>query len=218
MKFAAIGLAVFLSQVNAIEEVERRFNEFVVTHGKSYATKEEYLFRLENFKAADEFIIEHNSQNRSYTVGHNMFSDMTDAERRSYQGKISIPSNIEHVEQEFDEENIELYASVDWRNRALGPIRQQGSCNSCWTFSGIGIIEAAHYFKTGQVVDLSEQQIVDCEPSYHGCNGGFERSAIAYGQSHGICYESQYPYTDSAGSCQHSSCDTGIGISYITDV
>jgi len=162
------------------------------------------MFRLDNFKVADAFIQEHNSSNGSFTVGHNMFSDMTNDEKQLYKGKLNFPSYIEHVEQDFDEDmDILVDASVDWRGVALGGVRDQGQCGSCWAFSGTGVMEAAHYFKTGDLVDLAEQQIVDCQTEWDGCNGGMERDAIAYGQNHGICHESQYPYTAKTGSCKH---------------
>jgi C1A family cysteine protease len=217
MRFATVGLAMLLAQTNAIEDIEKRFVDYVARHGKSYDTKEEFEFRLNHFKTADEFIQEHNSSNGSFTVGHNMFSDMTTAEKQHYKGKVSFGTNVDHVEQEVIED-FEVDAEVDWRGVALGGVRNQGHCGSCWTFSGTGVIEAAHYFKTGEIIDLAEQQIVDCQTEWDGCNGGMERDAIAYGQNHGICYESQYPYTATDGNCQHPSCDTGVGIATITDV
>lgn len=70
---------------------------------------------------------------------------------------------------------VGLPLSVDWR--ALGhitPVKDQGSCGSCWAFAANAAIEALHFNKTGNLISLSEQNLVDCSTSFgnSGCNGG----------------------------------------------
>ena len=54
-----------------------KFVSYIAEHNKSYATSEEFTFRMNQFIEKDNFIMEHNAENASFTVGHNQFSDWT---------------------------------------------------------------------------------------------------------------------------------------------
>merc|ERR550519_2144536 len=72
-----------------------------------------------------------------------------------------------------------LPASVDWRKQgAVTGVKNQGGCGSSWAFSATGGLEAAHFRKTGKLVSLSEQQLIDC--SGEACDGGWQEDAWAY--------------------------------------
>ena len=59
-------------------------------------------------------------------------------------------------------------ASVDWADKAVGPIRNQGACGSCWAFSACGSLEGLAALKTGNVPTFAPQQLVDCAGGPYG--------------------------------------------------
>ena len=89
-------------------------------------------------------------------------------------------------------------ASVDWRTASppvVSAIRDQASCGSCWTFAGITTIESAWAIATGNLYDLSEQQMVECVTEDYGCGGGMAYDVYQYAQSHNVYMEADWPYT-----------------------
>merc|ERR1712087_599460 len=107
-----------------------------------------------------------------------------------------------------------LADSVDWVTKgAVTPIKNQGQCGSCWSFSTTGALEGAWQISTNKLVSLSEEQLVECSKQNNGCQGGSMDLAFSYEEGVNVCTENSYPYTSgggSSGSCKASSCTTGI--------
>lgn len=109
----------------------------------------------------------------------------------------------------------ELPAQVDLRPYCT-PIRNQGSCGSCWAFATVGTLECVLRLKTQVSVDLSEQWLVSCnqeeeepgllEKGAWGCNGGW--FAHDYHQwktdlcdGSGAVLEAHFPYVHADTPC-----------------
>jgi cathepsin L len=115
-----------------------------------------------------------------------------------------------------------LPQSIDWTQRgAVTGVKNQGQCGSCWAFSTTGSVEGINYINNGNLISLSEQQLVDCAGSYgnQGCNGGLMDNAFKYIINEGgLCSEAAYPYQGSQQQCQSSSCQKVVQISNYADV
>ena len=191
MKFALIAA------VSALElSQENQFMQFIEEHGRSYGTRAEYDFRFNQFKVRLAQHAEHNVEGATSTQGVNMFSDRTDDEIKNMLGYKEM--SYERKEHIFDESD--LSDSVDWRTKgAVTPVKDQGQCGSCWAFSTTGGLEGAHFIASGNLVSLSEQQLVDCSKLNMGCNGGLMDRAFSYAEDHAIETEAEYPYTATSG-------------------
>jgi C1A family cysteine protease len=219
MKFAVaalLGLAAAESDILTAEDY--KFMEFVSKHGRSYGTVAEYNFRKDIFK---QRIAEHERHNSQAGVtsfqGVNFLTDRTDEEIKKMNGfKASEqPAKVGH----FNTTN--LASGIDWRQKgAVTPVKNQGQCGSCWSFSTTGALEGAHFVKTGQLTSLSEQQLVDCSWLNHGCNGGSMDLAFMYTEKTKLETEANYPYTAKSGlfKCKADKSKEVVGATTYVDV
>jgi cathepsin F len=180
------------------------FAQHIAEYGLSYGTDEEFAFRFEQFKKADKIINEINASEGLFVAAHNKFSTMTPHEFKKSLGKKKGVENFSADRiQILDDSN--LTAEVDWRAQgAVNPIQDQGQCGSCWSFSSTAAMEGAHFLATGNLLKLSEQQLVDCDRQSSGCNGGLEIYAFQYLEKAAQDLEADYPYTGRRGKCAAS--------------
>jgi len=95
-------------------------------------------------------------------------------------------------------------ASFDWRTKgAVTPVKDQGQCGSCWTFSATGALEGQLFLKTGKLTSLSEENLVSCADKEYrnlGCDGGMAATAFDYSKdNNGLQTSAAYPYTELEG-------------------
>jgi len=83
----------------------------------------------------------------------------------------------------------------------VNPIRDQGSCGSCWAFTAVAQLESQYAIQFGDLYELSEQHLVGCDYAQSGCNGGVPEYAFDFAVQEGNVLRSDYPYeqTDSTG-------------------
>uniref|UniRef100_A0A0M3II04 Pept_C1 domain-containing protein n=1 Tax=Ascaris lumbricoides TaxID=6252 RepID=A0A0M3II04_ASCLU len=67
-------------------------------------------------------------------------------------------------------------------------------CNSCWAFASVAVIESLHAIKTDELIDLSEQQLIECDPNSDGCIFGYPSTAYLVAKRRGLLTESQFSY------------------------
>jgi hypothetical protein len=199
-----------LAAVNAAlpAEVETAFLNYISEHGKSYGTREEYELRLNEFHRKVTYIQKHNANPDHHRVALNFMADWTDEEYakvRGYKKDLWKGDNVH----EFGETPLD--DAIDWRTKgAVTPVKNQGQCGSCWSFSATGSMEGANFLKNGSLISMSEQQLVDCSRTKggnQGCNGGLMDLAFTYAETTQMETEAHYPYTGRDGSCSVTSKD-----------
>uniref|UniRef100_A0A3B5AW61 Cathepsin L1-like n=1 Tax=Stegastes partitus TaxID=144197 RepID=A0A3B5AW61_9TELE len=158
------------------------WEEWSITHGKVYDNQTELAFRRAVWEKNVHLVLRHNREasagKHSFTLGLNHLADMKIAGLR--------PS----------EDTWDLFESP-CSPPILGVFPRQGLCGSCWAFSSLGALEGQMKKRTGSLVPLSPQNLVDCSTSDGnlGCRGGYISKAFSYIiRNRGVDSESFYPY------------------------
>jgi C1A family cysteine protease len=190
-----------------------RFENWILQFTIEIRDKHHFYDVLKKWMINDEYIDHVNNNHLSYTLGHNQFSGMDEFDFIQYVIKNPI---IQSQSMRTVESNVTvsstLPSSVDWReHNAVTPVKDQGQCGSCWSFSTTGALEGVYSIESGKLVSFSEQQLVDCDNLKnggrdHGCNGGLMDNAFSWiSKNGGLCSEEDYPYMSQDGdtfSCQ----------------
>jgi len=217
-----IGLAVSITVVERDQFIEDEgWQIWKADHGKKYSDfgeeKVRYAIWQDNFRR----IVEYNQMSSGVTLAMNRFGDMTNNE---YQSTMTgyVPTRPNNGSTFLPPYNVDLPESVDWRTKGMvTPVKNQKQCGSCWAFSTTGSLEGQHQKKTGKLVSLSEQQLVDCSRKFGnlGCDGGLMDSAFKYIKAvGGIDTEGSYPYTARDGKCKFNKATIGATVTGFVDV
>ncbi|XP_054270369.1 cathepsin L [Macrosteles quadrilineatus] len=231
---ALFALLVAAEAVSFYDVVLEEWNLFKMTHGKNYTSDMEDKFRLKVFLDNKHKIIKHNTRYTnglvSYKLAMNKYGDMLHHEfistmngfNRTKQMKLTGMSMMDKPVTFIEPANVELPSSVDWRTKgAVTPVKDQGHCGSCWSFSATGALEGQHFRKSGKLVSLSEQNLIDCSGKYgnQGCNGGLMDNAFQYiRDNRGIDTEGAYPYEAEDDTCRYRPEASGATDSGFVDI
>ncbi|KAM6973095.1 cathepsin L.1 [Aplochiton taeniatus] len=221
----AVGTAASLS----LEDLE--FHAWKLKFGKTYSSSEVEARHRQSWLNNRKMVLVHNIMAdqgiKSYRLGMTYFADLDNQEYRHLisQGCLgsfnsSLPQSCSSFLRQAG--GVQAPDSVDWRDKGyVTEIKDQKQCGSCWAFSTTGSLEGQTFRKTGKLVSLSEQQLVDCSGSFGnmGCSGGLMDQAFAYIKSNGgLDTEDSYPYEAEDGTCRFKPNSIGATCSGCVDI
>nr|CDS30893.1 cathepsin l cysteine peptidase [Hymenolepis microstoma] len=207
-------------------EIDKEWFTWKLQHYPTYESRTDEQYRKRIFARNLIYIKGQNRRYRarleSYVTGLNQFADLTISE---FSDRFLRTKPLKMASEKSAKPWISSFAlkdlpdTVDWRDKNLvTEIKNQGNCGSCWAFSSTGALEGAFAKKTGKLISLSEQQLVDCTRTKHGnngCNGGYMVTAFKYLENHTIESETDYPYQATDGPCRYNE---SLGVESIRDI
>ncbi|XP_021961392.1 cathepsin L1 [Folsomia candida] len=213
-----VSQAVSLSQLAKDE-----WDAFKATHQKLYENDVEERFRMKVYLENRQRIAKHNKeQNLPYKLAMNKFGDLLHHEfTRRMNGYRSDRRNSSVFGATFlTPESFTAPNEVNWTAKGyVTPVKDQGGCGGCWAFSATGSLEGQHMRKTGKLVSLSEQNLIDCSwnGGNEGCLGGLMDPAFIYiKNNNGIDTEASYPYQAQTYGCRYKKENSGASdIGYV---
>jgi len=226
LSHAVVLMVVVFHAVAAFNhDLDGHWENFKNTFGKAYSVAEE-TSRRQIFEDHVANIVKHNLEfdlgKHTYRKGLNQFVDLRNDEfvkqMNGYKGvKVNEPTRPFGRIADY-----KLPATVDWRDKKIVTgVKNQQQCGSCWAFSTTGSLEGQHALKTGKLVSLSEQNLVDCSgpEGNMGCEGGLMDQAFEYIEKNGgIDTEGSYPYTAQDGTCHYKKGSSGATCKGFVDI
>ncbi|XP_022414606.1 cathepsin L1 [Delphinapterus leucas] len=205
----ALCLGIALAAPKLDLSLNAQWKLWKATHRKLYGLNEEGWRRTvweKNMKMIDLHNQEYSQGKHGFTMAMNAFGDMTSEEFRQVMN--GLRNQKRKKGKVFPVPVFGLIpSSMDWREKGyVTPVKNQGMCGSCWAFSATGALEGQMFRKTGKLISLSEQNLVDCSrpQGNEGCNGGLMDNAFQYVKDNGgLDSEESYPYFGKDESCHY---------------
>ncbi|KAM9849161.1 digestive cysteine proteinase 2 [Aulostomus maculatus] len=208
------------------EQVLTEWEMWKSSNGVAYDEMDEIPRRIiweENKRIIEDNNREYFMGMRPFTMSMNKYGDLTQWEYQVLQGAM-IDARFVKRGKTVSPQKLRNHAKkldarfVDYRNMGyVTEVKDQGYCGSCWAFSTTGAIEGQIYKRTGQLVPLSEQNLVDCSRSYGtmGCSGAWMANAYDYVINNGLQSTNTYPYT--SVDTQPCYYDSRLAVAHIKD-
>jgi len=228
MRFVfVLALVLLVAAVSATPRYVAMFENFKKEYSRKYADANEETFRFNTFvvnmKKAEALM----KVNPKAVFGVNEFADMTAAEfkvrhngEKVFAASIAARSGKPVKSFTAAEEALAAGKAIDWRPKgAVTPVKNQGQCGSCWSFSSTGSIEGQWFLAGNTLTAVSEQELVSCDTVDSGCNGGLMDNAWGWlltAHAGKIVTEASYPYVSGDGNvpaCSMSGTVHGATIS-----
>jgi len=197
-------------------------------HGKKYNNDVEERFRMKIYLENRGRIAKHNKDPQApFKLAMNQYGDFLSHEfaKRMNGFRMELRNaSLHNLEGAtfLTPHHFVAPKTVDWRTQGyVTPVKDQGQCGSCWSFSATGALEGQHMRKSGKLTSLSEQNLVDCSRAEgnEGCNGGLMDNAFLYiKKNKGIDTESSYPYEGQDDKCRYKKVDAGAEDTGYVDV
>jgi cysteine peptidase B len=176
------------------------FDQFKTDFQKKYYSMEEEESRFKNFVQTVCTIRERNAVDGSAQHGITKFADLSKEEFKAryltYTPLSVTGTEHSNATSAKSPQYSGVDSLVDWTGVYTTPVKDQGYCGSCWAFAASEQIESDAMRELGVTYTLSPQQLVECDKTSMGCNGGLQERAYNYVQRNGgIETEDVYPYT-----------------------
>ncbi|XP_068747154.1 counting factor associated protein D-like [Montipora capricornis] len=208
--------------------VNTLFESFKMAYKKTYVSKREHETRKDIYRHNLRFIKSRNRQHLGYRLKTNHMADLTEEEIERIKGLLKETNyNAVNGGRKFKipkgRNASNLPDNVDWaKSGAVNPVRSQGICGSCYAYSVTGAMEGAYFIKTGTLLNLSEQQIIDCSWGFgnRGCKGGYPHRAMQWVIKHGgLATEASYGrYLAQEGLCHFKNTTTGAKLDFYMNI
>ncbi|XP_046330115.1 procathepsin L-like [Haliotis rufescens] len=226
-RYAVVALLVAVAVAAPLDHaLDGEWEIFKQTYNKVYSTEDAIIRRLV-WESSLKYIQQHNLEAdrglHSYRLGVNEYADLTSEEFVRQMNGYRMVNRTRRGATFLPPSNLgDLPTEVDWRTKGyVTEVKNQLQCGSCWSFSATGSLEGQNFKKNGQLVSLSEQNLVDCSKpeGNHGCGGGLMDLAFEYIKTNeGIDTEASYPYKARDGRCHFKKADVGATDTGFTDI
>jgi len=210
--FAFVAFVVFTSAADHRQE----FEDWKVKYGKVYASDEESESRYQNFLESIKTVAKLSERKGGATFGLTKFADMT---RSEWKAKYLLPTPITPTPHTVAPVKVAPPQTIDWRTKGVVTrVKNQEQCGSFCALATTETMESAWMMakniQNTTFKPLGPQQIVDCDDSDDGCNGGNPPTAYQYViTAGGQETETAYPYTGQDGTCKFEKSKVEVTIS-----
>ncbi|KAF5282974.1 hypothetical protein FQA39_LY04845 [Lamprigera yunnana] len=197
---------------NLEQLLEHEWSNFKNAFNKTYNTFEEERYRreifIENRNKVSKFNQEYGSGLHTFVQKLNNFADLLHHEfnkqLNGFNRTITDKPGPERTSSAFIKSaNVGLPESVNWKEiGAVTSVKNQGTCGACYAFAAAGALEGQMFRRSGYLINLSPQNLIDCTEAYtnNGCIGGVIEYTYEYIKDNkGIDTEDFYPYEGKDG-------------------